>query len=85
MVVAGDFNQRVPPHRQPRAMVEALTVSLDGLSLCTAGETEHGGLIDHVATTADLAASIESFLAKRVDEGPLSDHTGVVVTVTARV
>ena len=64
-------------------MADALNESLDGLSLCTGGKTPHGGLIDHVATTPDLAGSIESFLCKRGDEGPLSDHTGVVVTVTA--
>ncbi|MEO5839136.1 MAG: endonuclease/exonuclease/phosphatase family protein [Acidimicrobiales bacterium] len=89
ILVAGDFNQTVPRRRQRLDVATALTESLEGLTLWT-GDPRSGGtqeereevrLIDHVATTPDLAVTIESLLRKRDDHGPLSDHTGVVVTV----
>lgn len=83
LVVAGDFNQRIPRDRQPQRASEALYDALHGLGVATAGETTHGPLIDHVATNPSLRASNLEIVSKHGDTGELSDHHGAVLDLEA--
>jgi endonuclease/exonuclease/phosphatase family metal-dependent hydrolase len=80
LILAGDFNQRIPRVRQPVALADALARALRGLSIPTAGSTALGHLIDHVALGSGLAASSVELLPDRSAHGPLSDHVGAVVS-----
>ena len=80
-VVAGDFNQRIPRSRQPAELAASLSVALGGLVVPTAGDTQLGRLIDHVALGPGLAAVSLDLLPARNEQGPMSDHVGAVVTV----
>ncbi|WP_287220869.1 endonuclease/exonuclease/phosphatase family protein [Rhodococcus sp. (in: high G+C Gram-positive bacteria)] len=78
-IVAGDFNQRVPRRRQPIRVYTRLLEVMDRWRLHTAGEVEHGPLIDHIASDLDCT-SVRTWAG--VDEqGRLSDHAGVVCTL----
>ena len=81
LVVAGDFNQRIPRTRQPVAAAEALALALEDLTVPTSGDTEVGPLIDHVALLAGLHAGDLALISARDDLGPLSDHTGAAVSL----
>ncbi len=78
-IVAGDFNQRVPRRRQPIRVYTRLLEVMDCWRLHTAGEVEHGPLIDHIASDLDCT-SVRTW-AGGDDEGRLSDHAGVVCTL----
>ncbi|MFC7450726.1 endonuclease/exonuclease/phosphatase family protein [Rhodococcus daqingensis] len=75
-VVAGDLNQRVPRGRQPIRVAQRLADVRGPWQLHTAGEIEHGPLIDHIAS--DLACSAVQAWPGHDDDGRLSDHAGVV-------
>lgn len=75
-VVAGDFNQRVPRRRQPIRVYTRLSDVLERWTLHTAGEVEHGPLIDHLAS--DLDCTMVRTWAGSDERGRLSDHAGVV-------
>jgi endonuclease/exonuclease/phosphatase (EEP) superfamily protein YafD len=77
MIVAGDFNQRIPRTTQPVEVAEALASTLDGLAVVTAGEVEGHRLIDHVAVRG-LTAAGSPTVVPRAD---LSDHDGVIVNL----
>lgn len=81
LVVTGDFNQRIPRSRQPRQVADALDSAFRDLLIATAGQTEHGFLIDHVAHSGDLHAERTTVLSKTDALGRLSDHTGATVTL----
>lgn len=81
LVVAGDFNQRIPRGRQPMAVAESLAAAFSGLRLATDGADPH--LIDHVAHSADLVVADLSLMPSRDAEGNLSDHLGVRATLIA--
>lgn len=75
-VVAGDFNQRLPRTRQPKAVADRLVDVIGARwTIHTAGDVEHGPLIDHIAS--DLACTGLSTWPGRTDEIRLSDHSGV--------
>lgn len=80
LVIAGDFNQRIPRGRQPKAVAASLTAAFEGLRIPTAGVDTH--LIDHVAHSAGLAVAELSLIPSSDAEGNLSDHLGVRVTLT---
>ncbi|MCB0988065.1 MAG: endonuclease/exonuclease/phosphatase family protein [Microthrixaceae bacterium] len=83
-IVTGDFNQRIPRHGQPLPVFDALCAALGDLEVPTAGETDHGPLIDHVAHSADLTATIADVICPQRGDAKLSDHHGVVVDLTRR-
>ena len=84
VVVAGDFNQRIPRDRQPLRVFDALCTALGDMEVPTAGETAHGRLIDHVAHSADLTSRIADVICPHRGDVKLSDHHGVVVDLTRR-
>lgn len=75
-VVAGDFNQRVPRVRQPVRVATRLAEVMARWVVHTAGDVEHGPLIDHVAS--DLKCDELRTWPGRSNELRLSDHAGVV-------
>jgi exonuclease III len=78
-VVAGDFNQRNPRHRQPVAVSAALAQAFARWRWLTAGLTDADGAatIDHVVATPDLVATPAQVASRRHAAGTLSDHFGV--------
>ncbi len=88
LVVAGDFNQRVPRQRQPTEVFQALERALEPrLHIATSGTVAgtDARLIDHLAHSEPLAAlSVRAW--SRYDENgrQLSDHDGVCVHLAAR-
>lgn len=83
VVMAGDFNQRVPRDGQPLQVYEALERALTPqLRVATAGKVvgSSGSLIDHVAYSAHLApARVEAWSRLAETGRQLSDHDGVCV------
>ncbi len=77
LVVAGDFNQRLPRSRQPEQVHRLLVDALVGLTVATSGETPAGRLIDHIAVSPELRATDRELIPASDAAGPLSDHTGV--------
>ena len=75
-VVAGDFNQRIPRARQPIRVAERLPDLLTPWRVHTAGEVEHGPLIDHIASTMECVELLA--WPGRVDGIRLSDHSGAM-------
>jgi len=80
-VLAGDFNQRIPRASQPQHLVTQLETVLAGTSVPTAGDTQLGRLIDHVALGRGLSARRVELVPQRDEGGPRSDHVGAVVDV----
>ncbi|MGW5524659.1 endonuclease/exonuclease/phosphatase family protein [Gordonia sp. NPDC003950] len=76
VIMAGDFNQRIPRGRQPVRVAERLSQVLAPFTVHTAGDVEHGPLIDHIASTLDCVGM--RTWPGRDDGGALSDHSGVV-------
>ena len=85
VVLVGDFNQRMPRVRQPARVHQSLIETLGGLELATSGMVDGSRLIDHVATSSDLDATVERTLPSEDTAGRLSDHTGVTVVLTRSV
>lgn len=79
LVVAGDFNQRIPRTRQPVIVAEALADALDGFDVPTSGQRDGRRLIDHVAVRGLRATGPPAVLHRMVDGLEVSDHDGVVV------
>ncbi|MCX6468853.1 MAG: endonuclease/exonuclease/phosphatase family protein [Corynebacteriales bacterium] len=80
IVIAGDFNQRVPRVRQPVRVASRLGEVMDRWTVHTAGDVEHGPLIDHVAS--DLTCTgLRTWPGQSADVR-LSDHSGVGCTLT---
>jgi endonuclease/exonuclease/phosphatase (EEP) superfamily protein YafD len=80
VVVAGDFNQRVPRHRQPKSVWNALRVALRGFDIATNYERAGLPLIDHVALDGATATGIHAW-PNVVDGQRLSDHAGACVDI----
>ena len=75
-VVAGDFNQRVPRGRQPVRVAERLAEVMGRWTIHTAGDVEHGPLIDHLAS--DLTCTGLRTWSGYAADLKLSDHSGVM-------
>ena len=78
LIVAGDFNQRIPQSRQPQRMYNALIETFKGLSVSTS-QTDMPALIDHIANSPNLRAESVSIISDTDQHGRLSDHRGAVV------
>jgi endonuclease/exonuclease/phosphatase family metal-dependent hydrolase len=77
LVVAGDFNQRIPRVSQPLQVAEKLSRCMDGLHVCSA-LTLDKPLIDHIAVSNELLATNVELIPDHDSEGRLSDHRGVI-------
>jgi len=74
-VIAGDVNQRLPRVRQRIDVAARLVEVLDGWVVHTAGDVDHGPLIDHIASTL-TCEELHTWPTHR-DGVRLSDHSGV--------
>ena len=77
-VIAGDFNQRIPRHRQPIRVAERLAEVFTDWTIHTAGNLDYGPHIDHVATDGHLERESLSDWPGADELGKLSDHGGVL-------
>ena len=78
LVVAGDFNQRLPRARQPEPVYEALLGALRDCTIATADAEPD--LLDHIAHTSELTASCPEIWPGVAPDGRvLSDHGGAGV------
>ena len=77
LVVAGDFNQRIPRARQPQLVSEKLSRRMEGLQVCTALPLEEP-LIDHIAVSRHFAVSKVKVIPDHDGIGNLSDHQGAL-------
>lgn len=84
LVVAGDFNQRIPRRRQPFESYELLTMAFRGLQI----HSEDFGdppLIDHVATTNGFNVIDLQVISRHFNGSRLTDHDGVSVTLNTEI
>ena len=79
LIVAGDFNQRVPRVQGRRDTAEALERCFDGLTIHTSGEVDGADapLIDHIATSGHIAPVEVRAWSNAPDGVRISDHAGV--------
>lgn len=80
LVVAGDFNQRIPRSRQPHMVSEKLSRCMEGLYVCTAQPLDEP-LVDHIAVSRHFAVSNVEVIPDHDAFGNLSDHQGVIGTI----
>ena len=80
LIVAGDFNQRVPRGNQPRHCFDALMETFAPITICTDLNIERP-MIDHVAHSSDFLATHIEVVDNFHLELKLTDHRGVVVTL----
>jgi endonuclease/exonuclease/phosphatase family metal-dependent hydrolase len=80
LVVAGDFNQRIPQGRQPQRMYDSLVETFKGLTVSTV-QTDAPALIDHIAHSPNLRVESLSIISDTDEYGKLSDHRGAVVSL----
>jgi endonuclease/exonuclease/phosphatase family metal-dependent hydrolase len=81
LVVAGDFNQRIPRVSQPVIVAEQLSRCMDGLQVSTALPLDKP-LIDHVAISNNFSSSNVEIIPDRNEYGKLSDHRGAKVDIS---
>lgn len=83
----GDYNQRIPRLSQPVAVAEAMSAAIPGsFMVATAGMRDREGLalVDHIACSPGLTASIQEIIPKVSPDGlRLSDHPGIVAALSA--
>lgn len=80
LVIAGDFNQRIPRGRAPHHVFESLTVTIKHLVVATDCVPDDP-LIDHVVHSPDLKASSLEIIPFSRDRLRLTDHRGVLVDI----
>ncbi|MBK1657993.1 endonuclease/exonuclease/phosphatase family protein [Paracraurococcus ruber] len=87
VVLVGDFNQAIPPARQPRRVVAALEAALaPHLRIATAGPLPplDRPVIDHIGHTMDLTPRRVQATPNGPVEGPAwTDHLGALVELEA--
>lgn len=83
-IIFGDFNQRIPRHRQPIRVFEKLQEITRSYNVSTEGVImpENRQTIDHLLHTTDLITkSIESIPNQSNSGKKLSDHFGILITL----
>lgn len=80
LIVAGDFNQRIPRVTQPRPIYDQLEICLTPLTVCTSIPMDKP-LIDHIAISRDMHSGEVSIIPDHDDFGQLSDHRGAMIQV----
>ena len=83
LLVAGDFNQRLPRQRQPIHSYKLMTAAFQGMKIHTEDFTEPA-IIDHIATTRNFSMIDRRIIFRNQDGVRLSDHDGVSVTLEGR-
>lgn len=83
LVVAEDFNQRIPRRRAPEDVFDSLERALDKLNVVTAGDLDAGRMIDHVASSSHLEPAGVTTSLNVVDGNRLTDHSGCAVDYRA--
>jgi len=78
LIVAGDFNQRIPKGRQPNHIYEQLIETFKNLSVGTA-QINEPPLIDHITHSQNLRVDNISIIPDTDQYGTLSDHLGAVI------
>ncbi|KIQ18954.1 endonuclease/exonuclease/phosphatase family protein [Rhodococcus sp. MEB064] len=82
VIVAGDFNQKIPRAKQPIRVADRLTEVMERWTCHTAGSTDDGQLIDHIASDLDCV-DVRTWPGTMGDLR-LSDHSGVVCELIPR-
>jgi exonuclease III len=84
MILAGDFNQRIPKQRQPNDIYEVLSAALSTLTLATSNLTCERGkaTIDHIASTPGLTINGIRTHSNYKNDKLLTDHFGIACDVT---
>jgi endonuclease/exonuclease/phosphatase family metal-dependent hydrolase len=78
LVVAGDFNQRIPKGRQPQRVFDSLMKTFEKLTISTL-QSQSPALIDHIAHTKNFRATELEIVSDADHIGKLSDHRGAVI------
>jgi hypothetical protein len=81
LVIAGDFNQRIPATKQPTDVAHLLEAVLADLAVPTSHEIHTEPLIDHIAHSPSFDSGDYRILHRDDSIGPLSDHDGVVMSL----
>ncbi|RCL88370.1 endonuclease/exonuclease/phosphatase family protein [Hyphomonas sp.] len=85
LIVAGDFNRRVPRCWGPIESFDLLTDAFDGLNIVTSNtlQPENAATIDHIAISATLTPKTVKSLSAIDPERqrPRSDHFGVLADI----
>jgi len=76
LVLAGDFNQRLPRQRQPLDSYKLIVAALQDLKIHTEGFGDPA-LIDHIATTREFGMTSLQSISRDLEGTRLSDHDGV--------
>lgn len=76
LVLAGDFNQRLPRQRQPLDSYKLIVAALQDLKIHTEGFGDPA-LIDHIATTREFGMTSLRSISRDYEGTRLSDHDGV--------
>lgn len=76
LLIAGDFNQRIPRKSQPVDVFQSLTECIRGLQTFTAVELEKP-LIDHIVGSTHFSSRELGIISDHDEQGKLSDHRGV--------
>jgi Endonuclease/Exonuclease/phosphatase family len=84
VVIAGDFNQRIPRRLAPVEVFEELTRTLKFFEIPTQSSGPDA-LIDHVAHSTDFSGKLVQVLPKSDAFGQLTDHIGAVVEMERQV
>ena len=89
VVIAGDFNQRIPRQTQPQHVYGMLEqILLENYEVVTSGYRDDigGYLIDRIATDGRCSAKTESIIPMNTEDGErLSDHHGVVAKIIRKM
>ncbi|MDX1292373.1 MAG: endonuclease/exonuclease/phosphatase family protein [Hyphomonas sp.] len=89
LIVAGDFNRRIPRRWGPIEAYDLLTQAFDGLDIITteALQPENAATIDHIAISSALTSKSVRTLSAIDPERrrPRSDHFGVLAELEIRI
>lgn len=88
LIVAGDFNQRIPRRRYGnKAAAEAMSAAFEGFDIVTSGEVDglDAPAIDHVALGRGLGAERAWGWPPVAADVRMSDHSGVGTDVRRRL
>ena len=78
LVVAGDYNQRIPRRRAPLNVFRVLSETFESLRIAT-GTVEDDPMIDHVAHSCNLEAVNFEIIPSMHNGHRLTDHRGLFV------
>ena len=80
LVVAGDYNQRIPRGRAPHHVFDELTETFKDLKFASDGVLDDP-LIDHVAHTHDMMSTYFEVIPATLNGQRLTDHRGLIVDI----